>query len=266
MTGNDWRLEDVSGVRLLRCAAIETIPGVAHAFSTRLAFGRTDFDLGPIESATGVARSRSDRFLRAAGLGAAHPAGLRQVHGSVVVDAEAHRASPPAADGVIRTARHGAETPVPVVRTADCVAVLLVDRHATAVAALHAGWRGTAAGIVANGVARFASEGVDARDLVAALGPAILRCCYEVGEDVVKALDAPGGAHSDFVARTATGRLSVDLHAVLRRQLVAAGVPAVAIHAAPFCTRCRTDLFFSFRGEGPTTGRLMAAVGPAFSP
>jgi len=261
-----WRLEEVDGVCLLRCAAIEAIPGVAHAFSTRSAFGRTDFDLGPASSDGRDPRSRRAVFFRAAGLGAAQPAILRQVHGSVIVDAAGWGASPPAADGVIRAARHGAASPFPVVRTADCVAVLLVDRHATAVAALHAGWRGTAAGIGARAVARLETEGVDSRDLVVALGPAILGCCYEVGEDVVTALDAACGAPTDYVARTASGRVSVHLHAALRQQLVAAGVPAEAIHAAPWCTRCRRDLFFSFRGEGSATGRLMAAVGPAFGP
>jgi YfiH family protein len=261
-----WRLEEVDGVRLARCAALETIRGVAHAFSTRLAFGRTDFDLASVENGARTMESRSAVFFRAAGLGEAHPAILRQVHGGVIVNAEARGASPPAADGVIRVARHGAASPVPVVRTADCVAVLLVDRHATAVAALHAGWRGTAAGIGANAVTRFATEGVAPRDLIVALGPAILGCCYEVGADVVAALGAACGEPTGYVARTDSGCLSVDLHAALRRQLVAAGVPTEAIHAAPWCTCCRRDLFFSFRGEGPAAGRLMAAVGPALGP
>lgn len=266
MGGTDWRLEEVDGVRLLRCAAVDSIPGVAHAFSTRVAFGRSDFDLASITSDSGNSEPRSAAFLRAAGLGAAQPAMLRQVHGNIIVGAEARAVSPPGADGVFRAARHGASTPVPVVRTADCVAGLLVDRDATAVAAIHAGWRGIASGIGTNAVARFATEGVKSGDLVVALGPAILGCCYEVGEYVVAALGAACGAEADYVARTASGRVSVDLHAALRRQLVAVGVPSEAIHAAPWCTRCHRDLFFSFRGEGPATGRLMAAVGPAFGP
>jgi len=266
VTGPRWRLEEVGGVRLLRCAAFDGIPGVAHAFSTRLAFGRADFDLGPVENDAGNSRARGAIFLRAAGLGEAQPAWLRQVHGGVIVNAEAREAGPPVADGVIRAARHGKASPVPAVRTADCVAVLLVDRHASAVAALHAGWRGTAAGIGAKAVARFATEGVASRDLIVALGPAILGCCYEVGEDVVAALEAACGASAGYVATTDSGGLAVDLHAALRGQLVAAGVPFEAIHAAPWCTCCRRDLFFSFRGEGPATGRLMAAVGPTDGP
>jgi YfiH family protein len=261
-----WRLEDVDGIRLARCAALERVPDVAHAFSTRIAFGRADFDLGPARGDLREADDRSAAFVRAAGLGDARPAFLRQVHGGVVVDASATLTTAPAADGVIRVARSGAADPVPVVRTADCVAVLVVDRNATAVAALHAGWRGVASGIGASAVARFAREGVGADDLVVALGPAILGCCYEVGDDVVAALQVGCGSPASYVRRNPAGRAWVDLQAALRRQLVAAGVPDASIHCAPWCTRCRTDLFFSFRGEGPGTGRLMATVGPAGGP
>jgi YfiH family protein len=266
VTGGDWRLEEKEGITLARCGAIEAIPGVAHAFSTRLAHGRSDFDLGSVEDRGGDGESRCADLLRAAGLGGAQPAIIRQVHGRVIVGAESLRANPPDADGVIRVARHGASIPVPVVRTADCVAIVLVDRGASVVAAVHAGWRGTAAGIGASAVTMLAATGVDPRDLVVALGPSILGCCYEVGEEVATSLGAACGEPSRFVARTRSGRAVVDLHAALRQQLVGAGVHTDAIHAAPWCTRCRRDLFFSFRGEGPGTGRLMAVVGPASGP
>lgn len=261
-----WRLEDRSGITLVRCQAIEAIPGVAHAFSTRVAFGRTDFDLGPAEDATGEAVDRRAAFLGAAGFGAAEPSILRQVHGADIVDAIPGLDRPPSADGVIRVAARGANAPVPAVRTADCVAVLLVDRSARASAAVHAGWRGVAAGIGSAAVARFAIEGIEAGDLVVAMGPAILGCCYEVGSDVLSALRAVCGPPAAYTARTRSGRTTVDLHAAMGAQLVAAGVPGVSIHSAPFCTRCRNDLFFSFRAEGSAAGRLMAAVGPAGGP
>jgi YfiH family protein len=189
---------------------------------------------------------------------------LRQVHGGRIVDASSGDGAPPAADGVFRVGRD-APAVVPAVRTADCVAVLVADRRARAVAALHAGWRGAAAGIVARAVSRFAAEGIDARELVVAMGPAILGCCYGVGEEVVTALAGACGAESGFVERT-SGRISVDLHAALRAQWQASGVEAESIHEAPWCTRCRTDLFFSHRGEGAIAGRLMAVIGPAAGP
>lgn len=266
MTAAGWRLDEVDGVLLLRSTAIEAHSGVAHAFSTRIASGRTDFDLGPAEDATRGARNRRAAFLRAAGFGAAEPLILRQVHGAVIIDASAGHGRPPSADGVFRVAALGSRAPIPAVRTADCVAMLLVDRRGRGAAAVHAGWRGMAAGIGSAAVARFATEGVEAGDLVVALGPAILGCCYEVGDDVLSALRAVCGAPAAYVARSASGRTTIDLHAALRAQIVEAGVPPASIHAAPWCTRCRTDLFFSFRAEGVGAGRLMAAIGPAGGP
>ena len=266
MTASRWRLDDVLGVRLARCTALEAVPRVAHAFSTRIAFGRTDFDLGNAGAATPGQQSDRAAFFRAAGFGPAAPALVRQVHGGIVIDAASALPDPPEADGVIRVAGRRGTAPIPAVRTADCVAVLVVDRDARAVAALHAGWRGAAAGIAAGAIARFAREGVDSRDLEVALGPAILGCCYAVGDDVVTALESACGPRAAFVSRTLDGRVAVDLHEALRAQLIRAGVAAGSIHAAPWCTRCRADLFFSYRGEGPGTGRLMAAVGPAGGP
>jgi YfiH family protein len=261
-----WRLDEVDGVLLLRTTAIEAHPGIAHAFSTRIASGRSDFDLGPAEGATREVVDRRAAFFRAGGFGAAEPSILKQVHGAVLVDAIPGLEHPPSADGVIRVTVRGSRAPVPAVRTADCVAMLVVDRRARAAGAVHAGWRGLAAGIGGAAVARLATEGIEPADLVVAMGPAILGCCYEVGDDVLSALDAACGPPAAYVSRGASGRTTIDLHAALRGQLVAAGVPGASIHAAPFCTRCRNDLFFSYRAEGVAAGRLMAAIGPAGSP
>ena len=150
---------------------------------------------------------------------------------------------------------------VPAVRSADCVPLLLVDPRGRATAAVHAGWRGTAAGIAAAAVERMRALGAG-NGLVVALGPAILGCCYEVGEEVVAALGTP-----EAVARRRPGELpKVDLHAANVVQLLAAGVRREDIHRAPWCTRCRNDLFFSARAEGARAGRLMAAAGPAARP
>jgi YfiH family protein len=261
-----WRLEDVEGVRLVRCAAIEAVPGAAHAFSTRLAFGGARFDLGRADDATFDIRARRRAFLHAAGLGSAQPAMLRQVHGRDIVSTRAWPQAPPTADGVMRVVRDDPAGPMPAVGTADCVPVLMLDRNGVAVAALHAGWRGIAAGIGANAVARFGDERISAADVLVALGPAIGVCCYEVGEEVVEALDRACGNSRGHVERTPEGRTRVDLQGALRAQFVAAGVSDRSIHAAPWCTRCRTDLFFSYRAEGPATGRLMAVIGSPKGP
>jgi len=261
-----WRLDESEGVRLLRCEALCSVPGIAHAFSTRIASGSADFDLGPAENESREVRTRRRSFLRAAGIDAEEPSILKQVHGATIVDAVDAGGPAPAADGVIQRAPFRRGAPAPSVRTADCVAVLVAERNGSAVAALHAGWRGVAAAIGANAVRRFSTAGLEAADLVVALGPAILGCCYEVGSEVVDALVGACGSATAYAGRASSGRQTVDLHHALCAQFVAAGVPAASIHAAPFCTRCRNDLFFSFRAEGAASGRLMAAVGPGVGP
>jgi YfiH family protein len=265
VTTAHWRIDEARGVRFVRCEAIESLAGVAHGFSTRVAFGRADFDLGFAGRSEGEADSRRATFFSAAGLGDARATRLRQVHGGVIVEAS-HGSGPPAADGVIRILREETSAPVPAVCTADCVAILMVDRGAAVVAALHAGWRGVAAGIGATAVERFAAHGLRAAELVVALGPAILGCCYEVGDDVVSALDGVCGDAGGYVTRGAAGRTVVDLHQAIRGQLVGAGIPRTSIHASPWCTRCHNDQFFSFRVEGPAAGRMMAAIGPRAGP
>ena len=262
MTASGWRLEEVDGLVLARCDALSVIPGVAHAFSTRVARDETAFDLGPAQGEGDAVRSRRTRFMRAAGLG--HEAAiLKQVHGRTIVDVEDLDGTPPEADGAVRVGT-SRSTWVPAVRTADCVPILLVERSGGAAAAVHAGWRGTAAGIAITAIERLLAH-APGGDWVAALGPAIGRCCYEVGEEVVAAL--AGWAPEDaFVARDRAAKPRVDLHAVNAAQLVRAGLPAEAVHRAPWCTRCRNDLFFSVRAEGSGAGRSMAVAGPSARP
>src|SRR5213075_2214322 len=126
----------------------------------------------------------------------------------------------------------------------------IADRNGGAMAAVHAGWRGTAAGIATAAVRGFEHAGIPPERLVAAIGPAIGPCCYEVGAEVARALGTSA-------ART------VDLPALNRAQLAGAGIAEAAVHTAPWCTRCRSDLFFSARGEGSSTGRMLSVVGPA---
>ncbi len=256
-------LEEVDGLLLVRCRVLASVPGIAHAFSTAREDGAVGFDLGAAHSTDPAVLARRGRFLTAAKLDGSTAAIVRQVHGTTMVPAF-DTASLPEADGVSWT--HGDPGGrVPAVRTADCVPILLADRRGRAVAALHAGWRGAAAGIASKAVEALARTGVPPGDLVAALGPAILECCYEVGPEVAEALAAAVPArHAQEVSRTdGRGKAMADLHAANRLQLVAAGVPEEAIHLAPWCTCCRADLFHSYRRQGAAAGRMMACVGPA---
>jgi YfiH family protein len=151
------------------------------------------------------------------------------------------------------------------IKTADCVPVLLADARGGACAAIHAGWRGTLASIVAATLERMATEfGTQAEDVSAAIGPAALACCYEVGGDVIKAFQEKFSGADSLFTPTREGHALVDLHRANREQLIAAGVPSNRIYTAPLCTMCRTDLFFSYRREKLTygrTGRLMSVIG-----
>ena len=151
------------------------------------------------------------------------------------------------------------------VKTADCVPVLLGDARTGACAAVHAGWRGTLASIVARAVESMsAGYGTRAEDVTAAIGPAANACCYEVGDEVITAFREKFADADDLFVRTRDGHALVDLHRANREQLIAAGVPRHNIYSAPLCTMCRTDLFFSYRREKQTAGRvgrLMSVVG-----
>lgn len=172
------------------------------------------------------------------------------------------------------------------IKTADCYSVLLADRRNRAVAALHAGWRGTLARITENCVGRMRMEfGSHPEDIVAAIGPGIGACCYRVGEEVQDQFESQFSYASELFHRVSesdpihekypllflTARppghsdlgpsLYLNLAEANRRQLMAAGVRPESIHVVGECTRCHLEQFFSHRGEHGRTGRMMSAIG-----
>lgn len=151
------------------------------------------------------------------------------------------------------------------VQTADCVPVVVGDVRGGACAAIHAGWRGTLSGIVGHTLERMREEfGTRAEDVRACIGPAARACCYEVGREVIDAFNNRFDYAGELFVPTREGHALVDLHSANRRQLTSAGVAPERIHTAPFCTMCRTDLFFSYRREKilhGRTGRLLAVIG-----
>ena len=180
---------------------------------------------------------------------------LRQVHGNGVLVLDGHEpraggVAPPDGDAVI-TDRPGLAL---CIRTADCVPILLLDQERRVVAAVHAGWKGTAQKITIRTVEvmvdRFASVPMD---LVAAVGPAVGPCCYEVDEPVVAALGGPGDAFCKSAERK--DRWMLDLPGLNEAHLLAAGLRPEGITRMDLCTACRPDLFFSHRRDGERTGR-----------
>ena len=145
------------------------------------------------------------------------------------------------------------------VRAADCVPVLLADRGTGAVAAIHAGWRGTAAGAVIAAIDALGSRfGTKPCDVIAAIGPSIGPCCYTVGEDVAEQFAAHPEADRWFESSNGSTRLN--LWRATRDQLSRAGLPATHIHISGLCTFDHPEVFHSYRRDGKAAGRLVAAI------
>lgn len=173
---------------------------------------------------------------------------VRQIHSAIILEARAPGADRFAeGDGLI--CRQSGT--IVGVRTADCVPILIADERNRAVAAVHAGWRGSAVRIAAIAVEELTLRyGSRPQDLHAAIGPAIGGCCYEVGPEVAIQFGAPASG-------TAASR--IDLAAINERQLSEAGVPDV--WQAGQCTFCEADRYFSFRREKEAAGRMISFVG-----
>lgn len=178
------------------------------------------------------------------------PAGLatvKQIHSAACVGAEGRSGVLGEADAIVEN------TPgnLIAVKTADCIPILLVDERHRAVAAIHAGWRGTASRIAPAAIDAMARRfGTQATDLHAAIGPGIGSCCYEVGPEVMERFGGQGRGH-------------LDLEAENRRQLEESGVTPQRIYASQLCTMCRTGEFHSFRRDREAAGRMYSLVGIA---
>ena len=135
------------------------------------------------------------------------------------------------------------------IKTADCLPILLVDPRHRAIAAVHAGWRGVAGNIVARAIVQMSSRfGSAPEDLIAAVGPGIGECCFEVGPEVA-------------VQFGREGRVRIDLTEVVKGQFAKCGVPCDQVHAAGLCTVCDAGRFHSFRRDGAAAGRMMSVIG-----
>ena len=184
---------------------------------------------------------------------------MKQVHGDTmveVVDKKIKEAGE--CDGMV-TAATGVFLGV---LTADCVPILLVAPKQKKAAAIHAGWRGTLAGIAAKAVREFSERyGIAAADIEAALGPSIEGCCYEVGDDVTQPMVARWGAAAEACIERTQAKPHLDLRALNRAILGQTGVPAKQIFVVGPCTSCGAEDFYSYRRDGAETGRQMSFIG-----
>jgi YfiH family protein len=182
---------------------------------------------------------------------------MRQVHGDRVVHVRGAGQAIGEADGLL-TEKPGVAL---AVLTADCVPILMIAPGKRAAMALHAGWRGTVAGVARAGVELAERElGVAPDEWQAALGPSIGGCCYEVGPEIVSALEQHWGPMPS-AWRERNGRPWLDLRKANRLILGAIGVPDDRIHDVGPCTACARTDYFSHRAEDGRTGRQLSAVG-----
>ena len=229
-------------VRLVavRVPALAAVIGLVHGFERRR------------PSAPSESREETRRRVAAALREQGRLLSLQQVHGALV--AEAPFEGTPTADAALATA----PGLILGIETADCLPVLLVDPGRRFVAAAHAGWRGTAAGVAGHAVGALVAHGSRPQDLLAALGPAIGPCCYEVGEEVRQAF---GPERAAFFHPGPRERPHLDVRAANRAALERAGIPRERIHSVDECTSCRGDLYYSYRRDGADAGRMISFVG-----
>ena len=184
---------------------------------------------------------------------------MQQVHGDNLIEVTDQQMKEAGAADALVTAENGVFLGV---LTADCVPLLFIAPKQRLAAAVHAGWRGTLAGIVSKTVDDFMSRyGVAAGDLEVALGPSIGVCCYEVNEDVATPLMKKWGALTTPSIAMKDGKPHINLSRLNRDILRAAGVPGTQLFQIGPCTSCAAEEFFSYRREGGETGRQIGVVG-----
>jgi purine-nucleoside/S-methyl-5'-thioadenosine phosphorylase / adenosine deaminase len=292
----DWTIRNADGLRILTALPLANLAWLVHGFSTRaggtselenagggktervLNLGFTDWD------ERGHVVENRKKFAAAVGAGKMKMIALRQIHSDLAHRVEASGAGSALKGDALFTRAPGV---LLTIQTADCVPILLADTRAHSVAAIHSGWRGTLSRIAEKTLGRMRMEfGTRPEDVIAAVGPGIGGCCYEVGHEVAKEFaaqfpnardwfegpfDLAAAGDNDpnwlpWLTMAPPGhapeppRVRLDLIAANRAILSAAGVPAQNILDSGFCTGCRTDLLFSYRKE-KQTGRLMAAIG-----
>jgi YfiH family protein len=207
-----------------RAQVLEEIPWLEHGFGTRLSSHWPD--------PTGLAT-------------------VQQIHSDKVLPAE-HPGSFGEGDALI-TNQPGIALSV---RTADCLPILMADTRNRAVAAVHAGWRGTILGIAPKAIQAMGERfGTRSEDLVIAIGPGIGACCFEVGPEVAIQFSQLFPERSDLTQRT-----KVDLVETNLRQLRRTGGAVRQIATSGLCSRCRADLFHSYRRDREAAGRMLSMI------
>jgi polyphenol oxidase len=289
LNDEDFSLTDADAFSL-RESEVETANGAAHisyivcepmeeagfinAFSTRLggvsALPKEGLNLMNFigDTPENVAENRR-RFLKAIGADGLALVTARQTHSverCFIESAKQAQAAIPDCDAMTSRAKNL----LLAIQTADCLPVLIADTRTGAVAAIHAGWRGTAGRITERTIADLMRQGVNTKDCLAAIGPTACGECYEVGEEVIERYKKEFRYWKQLLVNFKEGgKAHLDIRAANVQQLAYCGFDEEQIFVAPYCTMHHNDLFFSYRkesgGEPFKVGRLLSVIGRAKS-
>lgn len=256
---NDWPLRQVKQLTLAMSPLLLEIDGLTHAFTTRLGAQSPAplnwFNLGrhwETEESRQDAMANRTVLCDALGLDATQLVVPGQQHTTNIYIADERTETGQQLknfDGVV-TKRRGQPL---LLHFADCVPVMILDQEQRVLCVMHAGWRGTAGGIVTKGVQLLINQfGTRVSDIVAAVGPAIGSCCYETGTDVADSLSLTV-ANAKSLIDWRDNKPHPDLKAFNAMQLLELGV--VNVDVSKWCTACHPDIFYSHRQSGGKTGR-----------
>ena len=253
---------------VLRSRLLSAIPFVGHGITRRVpGIGLAEGNVG-----YGAPRDREDAWqMRLAwcdtiGLEARNLVTVHQTHGDTVAVAtrgDAGRGAKPGSDPLAEAdAIISADLGVALMTLhADCLPILVVDPDLPAVAAIHAGWRGTVEDVAGFTIRAMQTNfGSDPSRLVALFGPSIGPCCYQVGNEVADAWNSRNGHQSRQALFKRQGEWILDLRVANSHLLISTGLNEANIEISAICTKCNGDHWFSHRGQGPNTGRFAAFI------
>lgn len=244
---------------------------VRHGFSTRRGgiskapFASLNLGLHTGDDGSAVQENRR-RFCRVFGLDLRHAVTADQVHGesiAVITERDCGRGALVYETAIPRTDALITDTPgIPLLMFyADCVPVYFLDPEHKAIGIAHAGWKGTVAKIGQKTLEMMAKQfGTTPAACLAAVGPSVGPCCYEVDQFVYDKVTEAFAWGKDLLRETGPGKWKLDLWRANRQQLEEIGVPAQNIVVAEVCTSCNTDMYFSYRAERGLTGRMGALM------
>lgn len=261
---NGFARQEVQGLPFYSCRAFEELPDLRHGFSTRHGGvssppkGYLNLGYLPWDSTERVKENRR-RFLSALTLQAAHLATLRQIHSDQVHIIKENPARWNQSGDALVTQQEGLAL---AVKVADCFPILIADPMTKTIAAVHSGWRGMLKRVFQKTVEKMRiTFGCDPASLLIAIGPGIRACCFEVGSEVVDLFKTEYPKH--HLAESTEGcrrRYLLDLRRALDIQIEETGVRPGKVHDLDLCTCCHSGEFFSYRAEGPSSGRMMGVI------